>query len=91
MKGGNILLFLILNHIIFATHGLFSRFDQNTFSIKEKKTDPTRRTYESPGATVIQMLLAAEEGDVQFLKRYSKTFFYLIRLLITKFIFINTF
>ena len=38
--------------------------------IDNKKADPTLRKYENPGATVIQMLLAAKEGDVVFLKRY---------------------
>ena len=37
--------------------------------IDNKKVDPTLRKYENPGATVIQMLLAAKEGDVGFLRR----------------------
>ena len=40
--------------------------------IDNKKVDPTLRKYENPGATVIQMLLAAKEGDVGFLRRYCK-------------------
>ena len=37
--------------------------------IDNKKVDPTLRKYENPNATVIQMLLAAKEGDVGFLRR----------------------
>ena len=40
--------------------------------IDNKKVDPTLRKYENPNATVIQMLLAAKEGDVGFLRRYYR-------------------
>ena len=42
--------------------------------IENKKADPTLRKYENPGATVIQMLLAAKDGDVVFLRRYNAFF-----------------
>ena len=51
------------------------RFDQVSVDIDNKKADPTLRKYENPGATVIQMLLAAKEGDVVFLKRYMLLIF----------------
>ena len=40
-----------------------------SIDIENKKTDPTLRKYENPGATVIQMLLASKEGDVGFLRK----------------------
>ena len=36
---------------------------------EDKKIDPTLRKYENPGATAIQMLLAAKDGDLVFLRR----------------------
>ena len=40
--------------------------------IDNKKVDPTLRKYENPSSTLIQMLLAAKEGDVGFLRRYYR-------------------
>ena len=48
------------------------RFDQ--VDTRNKKSDPTLRKYKNPGETVIQMLLAAKEGDELFLKRYVNRF-----------------
>ena len=55
---------------LLAELNILIRFDQVSVDIDNKKADPTLRKYENPGATVIQMLLAAKEGDVVFLKRY---------------------
>ena len=57
------------NNIIIKLNSKKYRFDQVSEDIDNKKVDPTLRKYENPGATVIQMLLAAKEGDVGFLRR----------------------
>ena len=38
--------------------------------VEKQKTNPTLRKYENPGAKVIQILLAAADGDCMFLRRY---------------------
>ena len=57
---------------VFKYNSCVRRFDQVSEDIDNKKVDPTLRKYENPGANVIQMLLAAKEGDVGFLRRYYR-------------------
>ena len=64
--------YYVLWYYIFKYKSFIQRFDQVSEDIDNKKVDPTLRKYENPGATVIQMLLAAKEGDVGFLRRYCK-------------------
>ena len=63
---------MLQNNITFKFKSTKWRFDQVSEDIDNKKVDPTLRKYENPGATVIQMLLAAKEGDVGFLRRWCK-------------------
>ena len=63
---------MLQNNITFKFKSTKWRFDQVSEDIDNKKVDPTLRKYENPGATVIQMLLAAKEGDVGFLRRWYK-------------------
>ena len=57
----------------------------------EKKTDPTLSKYENPDSTIIQMLLAAKEGDVQFLKRYLTTYYCFYNIIIINWAILKTY
>ena len=47
------------------------RFDQVSENNHDEKKDPVLPKQDHPGAVIVQMLLAAAAGDVEFLRRYN--------------------